>query len=331
MKRILTAVVLIPVVLLIVLRAPLWLFAAAVALVAFLATREYLDIIQHYGIKPFRKIALLASVLACLLPGARAFVEGRGLQITRDFGDSFSFYGIAIRSSYLISLQAAHLINAILATLPLWLLLLALRRIDFKQAVPDAALTALGYAYVAIPLALLVYVRAVSDGAFLMVFLFAVVWVGDAAAYYIGKNFGRHLLAPSLSPKKTWEGSVASVFGSIAIVCLLYYGRRWPWAHSMFGSNTATVISLGDYPGGKIASFVTAIILAICINIAAQLGDLVESMVKRGAGVKDSGSILPGHGGMLDRIDALLLAIPVLYFYAMITGFNHLFQPIVIP
>src|SRR5437868_12378144 len=105
MKRILTAVVLIPIVLLIVLRAPLWVVALAVTLVAFLATREYLDIIEHYGIKPFRTIALCATLIACLLPGARALIETRGLQISRGIGDSFSFYGIAMRSFYLISLQ----------------------------------------------------------------------------------------------------------------------------------------------------------------------------------------------------------------------------------
>jgi len=300
MKRILTAVVLIPVVLLIVVWAPLWLFAAAVALVAVLAMREYLDIAKGYGGTPFRKAALIAAVGICALSSAldalRPVYDGSGDQYVL----------------WLVFSEIGHVLIGILLAFPLCLLLLALRRADKKQAMPDVALTTLGYFYVAIPLALLVFVRHFSDGAFLVICLFVVVWVGDAAAYYVGKNFGRHLLAPNLSPKKTWEGSIASVIGSVVAGCAMFY-----WHHPILGFVISRPMpSVHGYSFNHRAFFQTAILLAIVINIAAQLGDLVESMLKRGANIKDSGAILPGHGGMLDRIDALLFAIPVMWYYA---------------
>src|SRR5205085_1881590 len=140
MKRILTAIVLIPIVLLIVLRAPLWVVALAVALVAFLATREYLDIIEHYGIKPFRKIALCAAIVSCALPTARSLIS----TAHRDANS-------AIVPFFFAALQSISIVNVLLLTLPLWFLGFALRSRDLKQALPQAALTSLAYFYVALP------------------------------------------------------------------------------------------------------------------------------------------------------------------------------------
>jgi phosphatidate cytidylyltransferase len=116
-------------------------------------------------------------------------------------------------------------------------------------------------------------------------------WVGDIGAYYAGRAFGRHKLAPVVSPKKTWEGAVASVVTSVAVAgaYLTHFvpGVSWP----------------------------VAIALTAAANAAGQLGDLAESAMKRGAGVKDSGTILPGHGGFLDRVDSTLFALPVVYAY----------------
>jgi phosphatidate cytidylyltransferase len=140
-----------------------------------------------------------------------------------------------------------------------------------------------------------------DNGPSLLLFLFMAVWCGDVAALYIGRAFGRRKLAPKLSPNKTWEGSVASVAGSILITLLLV------WVSGLLVARNIESLS---YPG-PILHWIT---LAILVNIGAQLGDLVESAIKRGAGVKDSGHLLPGHGGMLDRIDALLLAAPLLWY-----------------
>jgi phosphatidate cytidylyltransferase len=130
------------------------------------------------------------------------------------------------------------------------------------------------------------------------------VWSGDIAAMYVGKALGRRKLAPSISPNKTWEGTIASVVGSVLVTVLLL------WVAQKLTQHDLDVLF---YPG----SAWRWIGLGALLNVAAQVGDLVESAIKRGAGVKDSGTLLPGHGGVLDRIDALLLAAPVLW-YAML-------------
>jgi phosphatidate cytidylyltransferase len=138
-----------------------------------------------------------------------------------------------------------------------------------------------------------------------LLLLFCVVWSGDIAALYVGRSLGRRKLAPKLSPGKTWEGSLASVAGSLIAAVLLVLLGQWMVRHSLPGL---------AYEG----SWAHWLLLAVVLNIAAQIGDLVESALKRGAKVKDSGSLLPGHGGVLDRIDALLLAAPVLWYAQLV-------------
>jgi phosphatidate cytidylyltransferase len=122
-----------------------------------------------------------------------------------------------------------------------------------------------------------------------LLFAFLLSWAGDTAAYYIGKNFGRHKLAPVISPGKTWEGAIASVVGSMLVGAI--------YAHFLIPSAPLGLV----------------LIIAAVGNIAGQIGDLVESAYKRWGGVKDSGSSLPGHGGWLDRIDSSLLSVPAVY------------------
>jgi phosphatidate cytidylyltransferase len=124
-----------------------------------------------------------------------------------------------------------------------------------------------------------------------LLFALLVNWAGDTGAYFAGRAFGKHKLAPEVSPKKTWEGAAASVVASVVVA----------------GGYVLTLIP--EIPA------VHVVVLAILANIAGQLGDLVESAMKRGAGVKDSGAILPGHGGFLDRVDSTLFALPVTYAY----------------
>jgi phosphatidate cytidylyltransferase len=175
-----------------------------------------------------------------------------------------------------------------LALLGIGLLAVAplLGRVPPARALSGAGTTAWGVLSIALPATALCYLRAQSARAVL--FLFLVVWVCDSGAYYFGRRFGRRRLAPVGSPKKTWEGSIAglacsTVFGAAA-------GLWWfvpelgPWRGALAGAMAST---------------------------AGQLGDLVESLWKRGAGVKDSGAFLPGHGGFYDRIDSLLFAGPV--------------------
>jgi phosphatidate cytidylyltransferase len=123
---------------------------------------------------------------------------------------------------------------------------------------------------------------------------------------YSGRMLGKRKLAPNLSPNKTWAGSIGSVLGSVAVAGILFelssYLAQW---------NSAK-LSFADEPWWY------WLILAAVVNVAAQIGDLAESALKRSAGVKDSGTLLPGHGGILDRIDALLLAAPVLWYAQVI-------------
>jgi phosphatidate cytidylyltransferase len=160
---------------------------------------------------------------------------------------------------------------------------------------------------------MLVQLRQQWAGAFLILYLLLVVWSGDIFAYFVGKAIGRHLMAPRISPKKTWEGAIASLIASMAIGgSLFYYSSQVSTTFLQWG-----LIQRRDGMFGlEKPALVPILVLTAVLNIAAQLGDLVESLIKRGAGVKDSGAILPGHGGMLDRIDALLFAAPVLWVWA---------------
>jgi phosphatidate cytidylyltransferase len=170
---------------------------------------------------------------------------------------------------------------------------------SLDRVLPDAALGLFGLMYVAYPLTLLPMIWTRDDGKPLILFLMVCVWAGDIAALYVGRNFGRHKFS-KLSPNKTWEGSIASVAGSVLA------GLGVVYAGIVLTNRGNTVLHI-------LEPVWQSVLLAVIINLAAQLGDLLESAIKRGAGVKDSGTMLPGHGGILDRIDALLIATPVLW------------------
>jgi phosphatidate cytidylyltransferase len=159
---------------------------------------------------------------------------------------------------------------------------------------------------------MLVQIRQQAAGAFYVLYLLLVVWSGDIFAYFVGKSIGRHLMSPRISPKKTWEGAVASVAASVAVGWALFH-YALPLSSAML--RTGLIERRDGMFGLEQPAMAPIILLTIVLNVAAQLGDLVESLIKRGAGVKDSGAILPGHGGMLDRIDAMLFAAPVLWYY----------------
>jgi phosphatidate cytidylyltransferase len=212
---------------------------------------------------------------------------------------------------------------------PLFLLLLGLRRNPLSQALPDAASSYMLIPYVGCTLAILPLLRIPANGPLYLLCLMLLVWCGDIAAYYIGRAIGKHKLAPRVSPGKSWEGAVASVLGAVVVgVVLMHYvapiadGLR---SLHLLNSTRATTQYPGPGPSALQAPLWFVVLFALSVNVSAQLGDLVESALKRGAGVKDSGTLLPGHGGILDRIDALLFALPVgLIFY--IGGFVFYFS-----
>lgn len=170
----------------------------------------------------------------------------------------------------------------------------AFRNDELRGVLPQIAATFFGAFYTFAPWRFSIDLRQISHH--LLLFALAINWAGDTAAYYAGRAFGKHKLAPIVSPAKSWEGAAASVLGSVlfGVVYLEYFVKNLSWWQ--------------------------IVILAVAGNIAGQFGDLAESVIKRGAGVKDSGNLLPGHGGMLDRVDSSLFTLPIVYaLYLLVT------------
>jgi phosphatidate cytidylyltransferase len=263
MKRVITAAVLIPLVLLLLLKGSFLLVVIATTLVAELATWEYISIADSHGSRLPR--VLLLITIAVLL--AAAFRE-------------------------------PSLILPAIGLCSIALLVVCSFRSPLERVLPDTAFSVFGLLYCGLTMATVPLVWLQPDGPSLVVFLFCIVWTGDIAALYVGRNFGRTKLAPRISPNKSWQGTAASLIASLLIAAAL-------------------VALAGKLPPGTLHygnSLVHWLGLAAVLNVFAQVGDLVESAIKRGAGVKDSGVMLPGHGGILDRIDALLLAAPALWY-----------------
>lgn len=290
LKRILTAVVLIPIVLVLVLRAPVPALAVVAAIVALLTVHELLKLAEGYGIQPLRMPTYIFVGLFFAL-----------LVLSHDATPLLSTSMFATSGIFAVAFA------------PFAFLTVAMRRHNLATAFPAAMVSAFAFAYIALPLGFLVQLREQWAGAFLILYLLLLVWAGDIFAYFVGKSIGRHLMSPRISPKKTWEGAIASLLSSLALGALL-------WTHATAISTWLMHWHLITQRDGYFAlqqpDLGPILLLSAAINLAAQFGDLVESLIKRGANVKDSGALLPGHGGMLDRIDALLFAAPVLWFFA---------------
>lgn len=271
MKRVLTALVLIPIVLLLVFLGPWWhwLFTLAVAVVSALATWELMEMAAKVGANPPRVATLVA---VCLL--------------------------------FLGSFLWPDLQMTLLGLLSIALILYCTFAHPVEQMLEDATTSVFCLFYTGATLMAIPALHEQPNGPSLVVFLLCAVWAGDITALYVGKSFGRHKLAPKLSPNKSWEGAIGSVAGSLLVTGILL-----GLAHYLLSSWDSAALS---YP----EEIWFWLLLAVVVNVAAQVGDLAESALKRSAGVKDSGNLLPGHGGMLDRIDALLIAAPILW-YAM--------------
>ncbi len=283
MKRVITALILIPLVLVLIFLGPQWqwLFSLAVAGVAVLAGWEYLGLTRRCGANPPR-IATLVALLAL-------------------FASNFQWP------------DSDHLLG-IFGILGLGLLVYCTFFKPVDEVIADASASIFCLLYTGLTLLALPALRAEPSGASLLLFLLFVVWAGDTSAYYVGRAWGRHKLAPKLSPGKSWEGAIASVAGSMLIAAALV-----GLATLLQRPSDAVVFGwLQRVCPSAILTFPEDLwfwlVLAAVVNAAGQIGDLAESALKRSAGVKDSGNLLPGHGGVLDRIDALLIAAPVLWY-----------------
>ncbi|MFZ0796381.1 MAG: phosphatidate cytidylyltransferase [Terriglobales bacterium] len=288
--RVATAVVLIPFVLLLVLKAPLYVLAIVAGGVGLLAITEFLKLVTHYAIQPLTRatyafVALFFVFVIVASSNRTPLVETTAM-----------IYGIALAVS----------------VAPFMFLTVSMTRADLRSGYPAAAASTFAFAYIAVPMAMLVEIRQQPAGAIWTIYTLLAVWAGDIFAYFVGKSLGRHRMSREISPKKTWEGAVASIVASVIVGTL--------WIQHASGISSALLrAGLIERRDGMFGleqpQLWPIILLSAAVNIAAQLGDLVESLIKRGAGVKDSGTILPGHGGMLDRIDAMLFAVPVVWAY----------------
>ena len=257
MRRVLTALVLIPLIAALVLWANWWLFDAVLVLVACLCYCEYDQLASAYGFGAPGPLGYAAGLLVLF--------TGRNLW------------------PWLL-----------LVLLALVALAVAMRASDLAHSLPRAALLVMGVIYVfgCWKCALLIRER----GAHWLLYALLINWAGDIGAYYAGRRFGRRRLAERVSPGKTWAGTAGSLIASVIVA----------GAYLLRFVSDVTVIA--------------AIVLTVAANIAGQLGDLCESAIKRGAGRKDSGRIVPGHGGILDRVDSTLFVLPVIYAYLQLAS-----------
>ncbi|HEY6264394.1 MAG TPA: phosphatidate cytidylyltransferase [Candidatus Acidoferrum sp.] len=279
-KRVATAAVLIPFAVGLVLWGSTAILAIAAALVTILALFEYFALGEAIGHRGYRFWTATCALLILYLQWLTTVIR---------WGE---FGGVAYppRLAWLLVRIFPRAEDAFfLFVLGIAAITLFTKR-PLVETLPAAGISASGLILIAFPLSYTVRLHGVgTQGPVLLLFVLVITWVGDSAAYFVGRSLGKHPLAPHLSPKKTWEGTVASFLGSLIVAIVFARFMTVPLPHL-----------LG---------------MAAVGNVAGQVGDLLESAYKRSAGIKDSGSLLPGHGGVLDRIDALILAIPVVWYY----------------
>jgi phosphatidate cytidylyltransferase len=273
LKRLATSLIGIPVALAVVFLLPAEIAFAVFFAAFFWAACEFLRLARA-----FAPSAPLGSLLL-LIPGATlgGFAVLRAPTVAGEVG------------LWLLAGAALLVLSAALTPL--------LSATEVRDGLVAVGVIAFATPYFALPPLSLYRLRAIDP--WLVFVLLAMVWLGDSAAYYVGRGIGRRKLAPQTSPNKTWEGAIASLLAGLAAAAV--------WS----------LLRLGEVRPGWLA-------VAAATCVAAQLGDLVESLIKRGAGVKDSASVLPGHGGFYDRLDALMLSTPVFLIGAWILGFESL-------
>jgi phosphatidate cytidylyltransferase len=273
--RLLTAAVLIPIVVALVWWAPAIILAGIAAVVAILALVEFLNLGDRIGLRGFKLWTYFCTVLIFYAQFSLGRIE------THTLAGGISMIRDATGGT--LSVEAALLIF-LFGCVVLGLL----TKRPLHEVLPAISISSAALLFVVLPFSYIVRLDELEPvGRQLVLFTLILVWAGDMLAYFVGKSLGRVPMAPALSPKKTWEGALGNVLASM-IVAVLF--AKWMQT-----------------------DVITLLVIAGVSNIAGQAGDLIESAYKRGASVKDSGALLPGHGGMLDRIDSLILAAPAVW------------------
>ena len=273
--RILTALVLIPIVVALVWWGPAWILAAVAALIAIVALLEFFDLGERIAMRPFRKWTIVCAA------GLFYSQYSLGLIETHALAEGYSIVRSA--AGGVLSIEAVLLVfvfGAVVTGLT--------TRWALHEVLPGIAISSAGLLFVALPFSYLVRINEVNlVGRKLVLFTLCLVWAGDILAYFVGKGLGRVPMAPALSPKKTWEGALGNLLASLLVGVFF---AKWLQVDA-----------------------IQMLVIAGLANVAGQMGDLIESAWKRGAVVKDSSNLLPGHGGLLDRIDSLILASPIVW------------------
>ncbi len=265
-KRLLVTIVLLPIGMAAIIAGG-WYLTVLVALFMGLAAWEYVALFERVGFQPSR-ILVVGGTLALLV------------------------------SRQLNGFDSAPWIISLLILLAMTYHLVAYER-GRDQAGSDFALTLAGMFYIGWFGAYFLSLRSLPDGKWWLLVVLPGVWLADAGAYFIGKRFGRHLLSPRLSPKKTWEGYLGGIVTGVLLTALF-----------------TAVWKVGAGPASAITPLRGALV-GLVMGIFPTLGDLGESMIKRQAGVKDSGNLLPGHGGAFDRVDSWLWAVVLGYYMVL--------------
>ena len=279
--RVLTALVLIPIVLAVVLLTPTAVVTLAVAFITILALREYFALGDAIGHRAYR-LWTIFSALLLLFFQLRLALRDTGIP-----GDAILQFDIVDGNRGVAMFLLVFLLGLTVLTV--------FTRRPLVESLPSAGISSSALLLVAFPFSFAVRLHGLRTyGPRLLLFALAVTWAADTTAYFVGRAIGRHPLAPHISPQKTWEGALGGVVGSLLIAWVAHFFVPLGIRHLL------AMAALG--------------------NIAGQMGDLLESAYKRSAGVKDSGTLLPGHGGVLDRIDAQILCIPVIWYYLVLVN-----------
>lgn len=244
--------------------------------------------VVYFGSYPFLAVILLVSCLACI--EYTALVRLRDLAPAR-WALAFLVVLLVLEAQW----PADARLRAMVALVPAFLLTLEVFQKNRPGALQTWGVGVAGAFYIGGLLGHFVRLRALEHGREWLALALLSTWVCDTGAYFVGVNWGRRRFFPAISPKKTWEGALGGlVTGVIAVMGLGRWFLRLPWWQGF--------------------------VLGILVVLAATFGDLAESVIKRQVGVKDSGQLIPGHGGMLDRIDSLLFVVPVVYYFVILIG-----------
>ena len=265
LRRLVSALVLLPIFLLIVVKAPAFLFNLLVVVFSARALWELTRMLEQAGRPVQRRLGILAGVAV-----------------------TASFAGSRLLDPLLLPMVVVTLAIGVIVAVPIF---------RGTPAIEPAANTLLAVMYVGWMLGYGILLHHTSPhGDELVLFVVGVTWIGETAAYVVGSTLGRHRLAPVVSPKKTIEGAVAQLVASLA---------------------TGAALGAWLLPACSLAAMIGA---GALLGVVGQIGDLAESVIKRTVGLKDTAALIPGHGGVLDRIDSLLFNLPAFYYVSRLAG-----------